>query len=84
MINKLPETVELYWTGYSLGLTIGNTKPNVKYFYSGTVNELVASLEAMCDMWKSVCNANGHEPTHMIEYVNARTLIEKIKGNKHE
>jgi hypothetical protein len=42
--------------------------------------ELLNSLKAMCAMWNSVCNANGHEPEHVMEYGAAMAAIAKFTG----
>lgn len=42
------------------------------------------ALQEMCDMWTTVCDAQGWEPEHMAEYTNAVNSMAKARGESHE
>lgn len=41
--------------------------------------ELIESLDEICDMWFAVCNAKGWDENHMSQYERAKQLLEKLK-----
>lgn len=46
-------------------------------------DELADRLRSMCNMWASVCSANGHDPEHMTQYQWAMDTLSRIgKDNK--
>jgi len=46
--------------------------------------DLYKALEEMCDMWTTVCDAQGWEPEHMPQYKNAMDALKKARGECHE
>ncbi|WP_241300814.1 hypothetical protein [Burkholderia cenocepacia] len=43
--------------------------------------ELLESLQKMNDMWNSICDVNGWDPEHNVQYVEARAAIAKATGS---
>lgn len=41
---------------------------------------LLEALEGMCDIWKTVCDCNGHDPNHMSQFGRAIGVIAKAYG----
>jgi len=48
-----------------------------------TGTDLFKALEEMCDMWTTVCDAQGWEPEHVVQYKNAITSMAKARGECH-
>ena len=46
--------------------------------------DLYKALEEMCDMWTTVCDAQGWEPEHMAQYKNAVNSLARARGECHE
>jgi len=46
--------------------------------------DLCKALEEMCDMWTTVCDAQGWEPEHVVQYRNAMDSLAKARGECHE
>ena len=46
--------------------------------------DMYKALQEMCDMWTTVCDAQGWEPEHMVQYKNAMTSLSKARGESHE
>ena len=42
--------------------------------------DLYKALEEMCDMWTTVCDAQGWEPEHVIQHRNALISLVKARG----
>ena len=42
--------------------------------------ELDNDLQAMCALWVSVCNAQGWDPNHVVQYGNALATLKKARG----
>ena len=46
--------------------------------------DLYKALEEMCDMWTTVCDAQGWEPEHVVQYKNAVNSLARARGDSHE
>jgi len=46
--------------------------------------DLCKALEEMCDMWTTVCDAQGWDPEHVVQYKNSLTSLAKARGECHE
>ena len=51
---------------------------------SSTDTDLYKALQEMCDMWTTVCDAQGGEPEHVVQYTNAVTSLATARGESHE
>ena len=46
--------------------------------------DMYKALQEMCDMWTTVCDAQGWEPEHVVQYENAVNSLAKARGECHE
>lgn len=44
--------------------------------------ELYSNLQSMCEMWRTVCEANGWDPEHMAQYQHSLETLKKARGEQ--
>ena len=92
-IKKWGSDDESKFTDISKGTLRYNGDKNPEITLEGSIGRLslfkaapdtYKALEEMCDMWTTVCDAQGWEPEHMVQYENAVTSLAQARGECHE